>query len=143
MKWITREKARVDRIACPWLITRFVDSNPEFVFLRHDTDWPAITDGTVFDVPNAELGHHGEYCSFDAIISRFDLGKNLALGELAKIVRAADTPRKDWALEGIGLEAIADGFRRISAEDFDNMRRQFVVYDALYAHCQAKVARRV
>ena len=60
MKWITREKARVDLIACPWLITRFVDPSAELVFLRHDTEWPAITDGTVFDVPNAELGHHGE-----------------------------------------------------------------------------------
>ncbi len=102
MRWITREKARVDRIACPWLIARFVDANPDFVFLKHDTDWLAISDGSVFDVPNAELGHHGEYCSFDAIISRFGLGKDLALAELAKIVRAADTPRKDWAPEGNG-----------------------------------------
>jgi hypothetical protein len=66
MKWVTREKAKVDRITCPWLITKFVDSDPEFVFLPHDTNWSAITDGTVFDVPNAELGHQGEYCSFDA-----------------------------------------------------------------------------
>ncbi len=141
MKWITRERAKVDRIACPWLIKRFVDPNPEFAFLRHDTDWAAITDGTVFDVPNAELGHHGERCSFDAIISRYGLEKDPALVELAKIVRAADTPRKDWAPEGIGLEAIADGFRRISADDFENMQRQFAVYDALYAHCQARIAR--
>src|SRR5712672_25773 len=62
MKWVTREKAKVDRIACPWLITKFIDSDPEFVFLPHDTNWPAITDGTVFDVPNADLGHHGEDC---------------------------------------------------------------------------------
>jgi hypothetical protein len=142
MKWVTREKAKVDRIACPWLIRRFVDTDAEFVFLPHDTNWSAITDGTVFDVPNAELGHHGENCSFDAIVARYGLGKDAALVELAKIVRAADTPKRDWAAEGIGLEAIADGFRRISADDFDNMRRQFAVYDALYAHCQAKVARK-
>lgn len=141
MKWVTREKAKVDRIACPWLIQNFVDPSAELVFLPHDTNWSAISDGTVFDVPDAELGHHGEYCSFDAIIARFALDKNLALVDLAKIVRAADTPKRDWAAEGIGLEAIADGFRRISSDDFDNMRRQFAVYDALYAHCQAKIAR--
>jgi hypothetical protein len=142
MKWVTREKAKVDRIACPWLITKFVDSDAEFVFLPHDTNWSAITDGTVFDVPNAELGHHGEYCSFDAIITRYGLDKDPALVELGKIVRVADTPRKDWAPEGIGLEAIADGFRRGSSDDFQNMRRQFAVHDALYAHWQAKVARK-
>src|SRR5713226_7000475 len=96
MKWVTREKAKVDRIACPWLIGKFVDPAAEFVFLPHDTDWSAITDGTVFDVPNAELGHQGEYCSFDAIIARYGLEGDLALSELATIVRAADTPKKDW-----------------------------------------------
>ncbi len=140
MKWVTREKAKVDRIASPWLITKFID--PEFVFLPHDTNSSAISDGTVFDVPNAELGHHGEFCSFDAIISHYGLEKDPALVELAKIVRAADTPKRDWAAEGIGLEAIADGFRRISKDDFDNMQRQFGVYEALYAHCQAKLARK-
>ena len=141
MKWITRARAKVDRIACPWLIKKFVDPAAEFVFLPHDTDWSAITDAVVFDVPGAELGHHGEYCSFDAIIGRYGLGKDPALLELAKIVRAADTPRREWAPEGIGLEAIADGFRRISSDDFDNMRRQFAVYDALYAYCEGKLAR--
>jgi len=140
MKWITREKAKVDRIACPWLIHRFVDPAAEFVFMPHDTDWSAITEGKVFDVPNVELGHHGDFCSFDAIIRTYGLEKDPALIELARIVRAADTLKRDWAPEGIGLEAIADGFRRISADDFDNMSRQFTVYDALYAHCQAKVA---
>jgi hypothetical protein len=142
MKWVTREKAKVDRIACPWLIKKFVDPGAEFVFLPHDTNWSAIADGTVFDVPNAELGHHGDYCSFDAIVTRYRLENDPALVELAKIVRSADTPRKDWAPEGSGLEAIADGFRRTSSDDFDNMRRQFAVYDALYAHCQAKLARK-
>jgi hypothetical protein len=142
MRWVTRENAKVDRIACPWLIRRFVDSDAEFVFLPQDTDWSAVTDGVVFDVPGAELGHHGEYCSFDAIITHYRLDKDPALVELGKIVRAADTPRKDWAPEGIGLEAIADGFRRISSDDFENMRRQFAVYDALYAHCQTKLARK-
>jgi hypothetical protein len=97
--------------------------------------------GPCSDVPNAELGHHGEYCSFDAIIARYGLDKDAALVELAKIVRAADTFKRDWAAEGSGLEAIADGFNRISRDDFDNMHHQFRVFDALYAHCQAKVAR--
>jgi hypothetical protein len=96
--------------------------------------------GMVFDVPGAALGHHGEHCSFDAIIARYGLDHDAALIELARIVRAADTPRKDWAPEGVGLEAIADGFRRISSDDFENMRRQFAVYDALYAYCKAQRA---
>ncbi len=94
MRWMTREKAKVDRIACPWLIRKFIDTDAEFVFLPHDTDWSAITDGMVFDVPGAELGHHGEHCSFDAIIARYGLDHDAALIELARIVRAADTPRK-------------------------------------------------
>jgi hypothetical protein len=142
MKWVTREKAKVDRIACPWLIAKFVDPAAEFVFLPHDTDWLSITDGIVFDVPGVELGHHREYCSFDAIIERYGLWQDPALAELARIVRAADTSRKDWAPEGIGLEAIADGFRRITADDFENMRCQFPVYDALYAYCTARTRTR-
>lgn len=138
MRWVTREKPKVDRITCPWLIRKFIDSHAEFVFLPHDTDWAATNDGMVFDVPGAELGHHGEFCSFDAIIERYRLNSDAALLALAKIVRAADTPRKDWAPVGVGLEAIADGFRRISSDDFENMRRQFAVYDALYAHFQAR-----
>ncbi len=130
----------MDRIACPWLIKKFIDPDAQFRFLPHQTDWAAMSDGAVFDVPDAELGHHGELCSFDAIIGRYGLGQDLALVELAKIVRAADASRKDWAPESIGLEAIADGFRRISSNDFENMQRQFAVYDALYAYCQAKLA---
>jgi hypothetical protein len=106
MKWNTREKAKVDRIACPWLITKFVDSDAESVFLPHDTNWSAITDGIVFAVPNAELGHHGEYCSFDAIIKRYRLGDDAA-PELAKIVRAADTPKRDWGSEGASASMIS------------------------------------
>src|SRR5262249_35893367 len=137
MRWITRNHAKVDRIACPWLIDRFVDLQAEFVFLPAETDWQAITDGVVFDVPACELGHHGAECSFDAIIKKYQL-VDAALLELAKIVRAADTQDKSWAPEGVGLEAVADGFRRIAADDHHNMALQFPVYDALYAHCQAR-----
>lgn len=138
MRWITRQFAKVDRIACPWLIKNFVDPDAEFVFLPADTDWKAITDGIVYDVPDCQLGHHAAECSFDAIVKKYHLS-DPALMELAKIVRAADTPDKTWAPEGIGLEAIADGFRRIAGDDHNNLALQFPVYDALYAHCQVRV----
>jgi hypothetical protein len=136
MRWITRQFTKVDRIACPWLIKKFIDPEAEFVFLPPDTDWQAISDGTVFDVPACELGHHGAECSFDAIMKKYQLA-DPGLLELAKIVRAADTWDKSWAPEGVGLEAIADGFRRIARDDHDNMAKQFPVYDALYGHCCA------
>ena len=141
MKWITRAKAKVDRIACPWLIKRFVDEQAEFEYWPPNTDWAALTkalgeNGHVYDVPGCQLGHHGDECSFDAIVKHFKL-TDPALLRLALIVRAADTGRKDWAPEGLGLEAVADGFRRITRDDFHNHELQFPVYDALYAHCQA------
>lgn len=138
MRWITRERAKVDRIASPWLISGFIDREAEFVFLPAETDWAKITDGVVFDVPGCELGHHGPNCSFDAILEKYGLDDPV-LAELAKIVRAADTANKSWAPEGTGLEAIADGFRRIARDDHDNMAKQFPVYDALYAYCRARV----
>lgn len=139
MRWITRRFAKVDRIACPWLIRRFIDAEAEFVFLPAETDWQKISDGIVFDVPECELGHHGSRCSFDAILEKHSLAEP-ALKELADIVRAADTQDKSWAPEGSGLEAIADGFRRIANDDHDNMAKQFPVYDALYAYCRARLA---
>jgi hypothetical protein len=143
MKWITREKAKVDRIACPWLITKFIDNRPEFLFVPADKVLEVAKDRNAipFDIPNIELGHHADKCSFDAIIEKYDL-KDTALLELAKIVRAADTDNKELALESVGLEAIAEGFRNITKDDFDNMSKQFHVYDALYAYCQQKVAQK-
>ncbi|MEK6705438.1 MAG: chromate resistance protein ChrB domain-containing protein [Bdellovibrionota bacterium] len=143
MKWITREKAKVDRIACPWLIRRFVDKEAVFEYLPSQTNWNELqqklgSSGYVYDVPDCLLGHHGEECSFDAIIRHFKL-TDPALLLMAKIVRSADTSNKSHAQEGFGLEAIADGFRRISKDDFENQRLQFPVYEALYAYCQAKI----
>ncbi len=140
MKWITRENAKVDRIACPWLIKKFIDDKAVFEYWPADTDWSALTlalgkNGYVYDVPKCVMGHHGDECSFDALIKNFKL-TDPALAHLAKIVRSADTGNKDWAAEGYGLEAIADGFRRISTDDFHNQAIQFPVYDALYAHCK-------
>lgn len=143
MKWVTREKAKVDRIACPWLIKKFVDNRPEFLFVPADkvSEVAKERNAVPFDIPNVEFGHHADKCSFDAIIEKYNL-KDAALLELAKIVRAADTDNKELALESLGLEAIAEGFRHITKDDFDNMSKQFYVYDALYAYCQRKVAQK-
>jgi hypothetical protein len=137
---VTRERAKVDRIACPWLISRFVDSEPEFLFVRkEEVQTVAESTGAIpFDVEGAELGHHGEECSFDAIIRKYGL-KDPALGLLAMIVRGADTPMSEPPSESAGLAAYADGFRTIAKDDEDNMRLQFPAYDALYAHCQNQV----
>src|SRR5581483_3214609 len=141
MKWVTRERARVDRIACPWLITRFIDPAPEFLFVPAD-EVPAVAarEGAVpFDVPGVELGHHGARCSFDAFLEKCGLD-DAALAALARVVRGADTRAPDLAPEAAGLYALASGFRQIARDDHDNMARQFPAYDALYAWCRARVA---
>lgn len=142
MKWITREKARVDRIACPWLITRFVDSSAEFLFVPEDRvmETARREGATPFDVPGVELGHHGERCSFDAVLDKYGLA-DPALQALAVIVRGADTEARDIAKEAWGLYAVASGFREISRDDHENMARQFPVYDALYAYCRHRASR--
>lgn len=140
MKWVTREKARVDRIACPWLIARFIDPAPVFLFVPADEVMrvAAREQAIPFDVPGAALGHHGDRCSFDALLDAYRLD-DPAVRALARIVRGADTDARDLAPEAPGLYAVASGFRAIAADDHDNMARQFPVYDALYAYCQARV----
>jgi hypothetical protein len=141
MQWITRERARVDRIACPWLISRFIDREPRFLFVPPaDVMRVAEREGAIpFDVPGAELGHHGERCSFDAFLERYAL-TDPALPGLARIVRGADTEDRALTPESAGLYAVATGFQAISRDDFENMARQFPVYDALYAFCQRQVS---
>lgn len=138
MKWITRAKARVDRIACPWLIRRFIDKQAEFLFVPDaEVMATAAREGaTPYDVPGVELGHHGERCSFDAFLDKYGL-TDPALQALALIVRGADTDARGIAKEAWGLYAVASGFREISRDDFENMERQFHVYDALYAYCRS------
>ncbi|MGC8645671.1 MAG: chromate resistance protein ChrB domain-containing protein [Thermoplasmata archaeon] len=144
MKWVTREKAKVDRIACPWLISRFIDKKAEFIFVPKDQVLKVAEEQNAipFDTPGAELNHFEEegyeYVSFDAIIRKFGL-KDPALLELAKIVRSADARPPDAVPEGAGLEAAALGFRLISRDDHENIRLQFPLYDALYAYCKWKV----
>lgn len=140
MKWVTRQGAKVDRIACPWLIKRFIDPNAEFLFVPADKVLTVAKEsGEIpFDTKGVELGHHSDKCSFDAIIEKYNLNDR-ALFELAKIVRGADTEAKDLTPYSRGLEAIAEGFRLVSKDEFENMEKQFAVYDALYAFCATKV----
>jgi hypothetical protein len=141
MKWITREKARVDRIACPWLITRFIDKEPTFLFVPAGEVLAVAKEESAipYDVPDVELGHHGDHCSFDAFVKKYEL-RDPALVELARIVRGADTDARGLTPESAGLYAVASGFRSIARDDFDNMARQFPVYDALYEYCRARLA---
>jgi hypothetical protein len=139
MKWVTREMARVDRIACPWLITRFVDKDPTFLFVPA-SEVMAVAEregATPYDVPGVRLGHHGDHCSFDAFLDEYKL-EDPALQALALIVRGADTSARALTPESPGLYAAASGFQAIARDDFDNMGRQFPMYDALYAYCQSR-----
>ena len=133
MKWVTRERARVDRIACPWLITRFIDPTPEFLFVpaKEVLAVAARAQAIPYDIPDVELGHRGPRCSFDAFLDRYEL-TDPALTTLAAIVRGADTDDRALTPESAGLYAAATGFQAISRDDFDNMARQFPMYDALY-----------
>ncbi len=143
MKWVTREKARVDRIACPWLIRKFVDKDAEFLYVprEHVMEVAKKQGATPFDIPGAELYHYEEngkdFVSFDAIIQKYKL-TDPALLELAKIVRVADGG-SGTEVEAAGLEAAATGFRRMAKDDLENQRLQFPLYDALYTYCKWKV----
>jgi hypothetical protein len=141
MKWVTREKARVDRIACPWLIIRFIDREPTFLFVPTSQVMSvADREGAIpYDVPNVELGHHGERCSFDAFLEKYKL-TDPGLDALARIVRGADTNACELTPESSGLYALATGFQAMAKDDHDNMAKQFPAYDALYAYCRTRVA---
>jgi hypothetical protein len=141
MKWITRERARVDRIACPWLVSRFIDPQPEFIFVpAKEVASESKKRGAIpYDIPNVDLGHHGPECSFDAFVDRYEL-TDPALRALAVIVRGADTDDRDLTPESSGLYAAATGFQATSKDDFDNMARQFPMYDAFYRYCEQQVA---
>lgn len=143
MKWVTREKARVDRIACPWLIRKFIDPAAEFLYVPKGRVMEVVArEGAIpFDVPGAELHHYEEggiqFVSFDAIIRKYAL-KDTALLELARIIRVADGGSGTEA-EAAGLEAAATGFQLLARDDLENQRLQFPLYDALYAYCRWKV----
>jgi hypothetical protein len=139
MKWVTRERPKVDRIACPWLIKRFVDAEAEFLYVPSDqVASTAQREGaTAYDVPGAELGHHGAECSFDAIINRYGLAtKEPALKRMALIVRGADTDQRELTPESRGLVAIAQGFSLAYDDDQQQLAAELPVYDALFAWCK-------
>jgi len=143
MLWVTRSHVHVDRVACPWLITRFIDSEAEFVFVPTSQVEKVVKDlGAIpFDVPGVELGHAEGRCSFESIIVKYGL-KEPGLLRLAKIVHAADVSEDiDKDPIGRGLEALASGFSLRFPEDNDNLAHQLDMYDALYAWCRLEVAR--
>jgi hypothetical protein len=143
MKWITREHVKVDRVACPWLIKKFVDRDAEFIFVPGDKvmDEAKRLGATPYDVTNVELGHHGKECSFEAILKKYKLAGDPALLLLGKIVNGADTDNTLYHQpEGPGLEAIAEGFRHLGYKDDHALNAaEWIVYDALYAYCQKMV----
>lgn len=140
MKWVTRQNVKVDRVACPWLIAKFIDPSAEFLFVpADDVRTVAALEGAIpYDIPDVELGHHGKECSFDALVRTYELGDDPALALLAKIVNGADTDNSLWGQpESAGLGAIAEGFRRLGLQDDHAiLRAESVVYDALYAYCR-------
>lgn len=143
MKWITREHVKVDRVACPWLIRKFVDPDAEFYFVPNDQvmSEAARLGATPYDVMNVELGHHGQECSFEAILKKYDLTGDPALMLMGKIVNGADTKNTLWNQpEGWGLEAIAEGFRHLGFKDDHELNAaEWIVYDAIYAYCQEMI----
>ena len=142
MKWITRSHVHVDRVACPWLITRFVDSDAEFIFAPRSRvlDVAEKTGAIPFDTEGAELHHREGRCTFDALIEDYQLTV-AALLRMARVINAADTGRPDADPLAAGFEAIAVGYGLRFPDDLENIQRQFDVYDALYAWCRLHVAK--
>src|SRR5688572_8879754 len=138
MKWITRERPKIDRIACPWLVARFIDREPEFLFVPADRVFEVAkeTGAIPYDIPGAELSHVGERCSFDAFLDRYGLD-DPALRQLAEIVRGADTGRPELTPQSPGLLAISLGLSHCYPDDHDMLGHGMVLYDALYAWCRS------
>ena len=137
MKWITRERPKIDRIACPWLIARFIDKDAEFLYVPAADVLKAAkeTGATPYDIPGVEMGHDGDLCSFDTFLRKYRLGDS-ALQQLATIVRGADTDRLDLAPQAAGLLAISLGLSRNFLNDHEMLKHGMVMYDAIYAWCK-------
>jgi hypothetical protein len=138
MKWITRERPKIDRIACPWLIARFIDKSPKFLYVPSKDVMKVARESEAipYDVPGVELTHDGELCSFDAFLNKYDL-HDPALQQLATIVRGADTDRLDLAAQAPGLLAITLGLSRNIQDDHEMLKFGMVIYDALYTWCKS------
>lgn len=139
MKWVTRARPKIDRIACPWLIARFIDKDPEFLYVPADRvlDVAQETGAVPYDVPGVQYGHVGDGCSFDAFLSKHALTEP-ALVRLAAIVRGADTSRLDLTPESAGLYAMSVGLSALFEDDHEMLRHGMVMYDALYAWCRTR-----
>ena len=142
MKWITRERPKIDRIACPWLVARFIDQQPEFLYVPSGDVLSVAgeTDAIPYDIPGVELTHEGELCSFDAFLKKYGLD-DPALQRLALIVRGADTSRLELTPQSAGLYALSLGLSHDFADDHEMLKHGMVMYDALYAwckHCQSE-----
>jgi hypothetical protein len=137
MKWVTRERPKIDRIACPWLIQRFIDQEAEFLYVPASEvlNTAKETGATPYDIPGVEMGHDGELCSFDTFLCKYKLS-DPALQQLAMIVRAADTDRLDLAPQAAGLLAISLGLSRNFSNDHEMLRQGMVIYDALFSWCK-------
>ena len=142
MKWVTREFVHVDRTACPWLIKRFIDPKAEFIFVPVEKIPEVVKKEKAisYDAPDVELGHHGDKCSFDAVVEKYKI-KDPAVLELAKIVRAADADKMETAPEAAGLEAVMTGLGIVSKGDHETIAKASPVYDALYNNCKLKLIR--
>lgn len=142
MKWVTRERPVIDRIACPWLIARFIDEDAEFLFAPPDQVMKvaAETGATPYDIPDVEFTHMGDNCSFDAFVSKYGLDRDRAIVALATIIRGADTGRHDLTPQSAGLLAISMGLRDVTPDDHEVLRHGFVIYDALYAWASRRQA---
>jgi hypothetical protein len=136
MKWVTRERPKIDRIACPWLIAKFIDKEPEFLYVPAGEVLAVAerTGAVPYDIPGVEMSHVGELCSFDAFLSKHNLD-DPALQQLATIVRGADTSRLDLTPQSAGLFAISLGLSQTFADDHEMLKHGMVMYDALYAWC--------
>jgi hypothetical protein len=142
LKWVTREHVHVDRTACPWLIKKFVDKNAEFIFVPVEKIEEIVRKekAVPYDAPGVELGHHGDKCSFDAIVEKYKV-KDSAVLELARIVRGADTDRPEDAPEALGLDAVITGISIIAKDDHEAIEKARPVYDAFYTFCKLKLVR--
>jgi hypothetical protein len=138
MKWVTRERPKIDRIACPWLIERFIDEDPQFLYVPNArvVDVARDTGAIPYDIPGVEMTHVGELCSFDAFLSKYCLAEP-ALAQLAQIVRGADTSRLDLTPQSAGLYAMSLGLSEVFPDDHEMLRHGMVMYDALYAWCRS------
>src|SRR3990172_11892229 len=137
MKWVTRERPKIDRVACPWLIARFIDKAPEFLYVPAENVLQVAreTGAIPYDIPGVEMSHDGELCSFDAFLKKYKL-TDPALHQLAVIVRGADTARLDLAPQAPGLMALSLGLSRVLPDDHEILCHAILIYDALYAWCR-------